>query len=140
MLENRSFDNLFGWLYDPDNQPPFNRTPPGNFAGVSGKDLSNPRVNGTMVPVGKGTDQTAPCPDPGEPFQDVYAQIYGQKTPLDANTAIKEPPPPCNMQGFLYNYVLKNVGNEGHADSIMNCFTPATVPVISSLAYNYGLC
>jgi phospholipase C len=140
MLENRSFDNLFGWLYDPANEPPFNRTAPGYFAGVYGKDLSNPRPNGTMVPVGKGADPTAPYPDPGEPFQDVYAQIYGQKATLFANAVTKEPPRPCNMQGFLYNYALKNVGNEDHADTIMNCFTPSTVPVISSLAYHYGLC
>lgn len=140
MLENRSFDNLFGWLYDPANEPPFNQIPPENFAGVYGKNLSNPRPNGTVVPVGKGADPTAPFPDPGEPFQDVYAQIYGQKTTLYANAVIKEPPRTCNMQGFLYNYALRKQGNEGNADIIMNCFIPSTIPVISSLAYHYGLC
>jgi phospholipase C len=65
MLENRSFDNLLGWLYDPANQAPFDREPPGNFAGVYGKKLSNPRFEGSNVPVGKGTDVTAPYPDPG---------------------------------------------------------------------------
>ena len=43
MLENRSFDNVLGWLYDPqNNQPPFNKQPPKNFEGVYGKNLSNP--------------------------------------------------------------------------------------------------
>lgn len=28
MLENRSFDNVLGWLYDPANPAPFNRVPP----------------------------------------------------------------------------------------------------------------
>jgi phospholipase C len=28
MMENRSFDNVFGWLYDPANPVPFNREPP----------------------------------------------------------------------------------------------------------------
>ena len=140
MLENRSFDNLLGWLYDPANQAPFDREPPGNFAGVYGKNLSNPRLDGSNVPVGKGTDVTAPYPDPGEPFQDVYAQIYGQKTTQYANAVTKEPPRPCNMQGFLYNYSLKNQSNPANADIIMNCFTPARIPVLSSLAHYYGLC
>ncbi len=27
MMENRSFDNMLGWLYDPDNPPPYNHKP-----------------------------------------------------------------------------------------------------------------
>jgi hypothetical protein len=43
MLENRSFDNMLGWLYDPNNAPPFDKAPGGQtFNGVSGKDLSSP--------------------------------------------------------------------------------------------------
>jgi phospholipase C len=139
MLENRSFDNLLGWLYDPGNPAPFPKAPPANFAGVSGKSLSNPRLNGASVPVGKGKNVTAPFPDPGEPFEDVYAQIYGQKTTVPANE-VPQPTMPPNMLGFVYNYTLKNAGNLANADTIMNCFTPDLVPVISSLALNYGLC
>jgi phospholipase C len=140
MLENRSFDNLLGWLYDPANPAPFNQVPPANFEGVYGKDLSNPTTGGQIIRVGKGTDVTAPFPDPGEPFQDVYAQVYGQKTTLFANAVTSEPYRPCNMQGFVYNYELKNPGNLQNAPIIMNCFTPANVPVISSLALYYGVC
>lgn len=140
MLENRSFDNLLGWLYDPSNPAPFNQSPPSNFEGVYGKDLSNPATGGQVVRVGKGTDVTAPFPDPGEPFQDVYAQIYGQKQTLYAKDVPIQPTDPCNMKGFVYNYELKNAGNLPNAGTIMNCFTPATVPVLSSLAHYYGLC
>lgn len=140
MLENRSFDNLLGWLYDPANAAPFNQMPPGNFEGVYGTTLSNPISDGQTIPVGKGNDVTAPFPDPGEAFQDVYAQIYGQKTTLYANAVTSEPARDCTMQGFVYNYVLKNPGNLGNVPIIMNGFTPAVVPVISSLAYYYGLC
>jgi phospholipase C len=140
MLENRSFDNLLGWLYDPANPAPFNQVPPANFEGVYGKDLSNPTTDGQIIRVGKCTDVTAPFPDPGEPFQDVYAQIYGQKNTVAANAVTSEPPRPCNMQGFVYNYELKNQGNLQNAPIIMNCFTPSTVPVISSLALYYGVC
>jgi phospholipase C len=140
MLENRSFDNLLGWLYDPANPAPFNRVPPGNFEGVYGKPLSNLTPTGQPVAVGKGDDPTAPFPDPGETFQEVYAQIFGQKTVLASNAVVKEPPRPCNMGGFVYNYALKNANNPGNAATIMNGFTPATVPVVSSLAHYYGVC
>lgn len=140
MLENRSFDNLLGWLYDPANPAPFNQAPPPNFEGVSGKNLSNPTTDGRAIPVGKGANPTAPYPDPGESYQDVYAQIYGQKQTLYAKDVPLDQPTPCNMQGFVYNYELKNQDNLANAPTIMNCFTPATVPVVSSLAYYYGVC
>jgi phospholipase C len=140
MLENRSFDNLLGWLYDPANPAPFNQPPPANFEGLYGKNLSNPTSDGRTIPAGKGTDLTAPNPDPGEPYQDVYAQIYGQKQTLYAKDVPPVPPTPCNMQGFVYNYELKNASNLANAATIMNCFTPASVPVLCSLAYYYGLC
>ena len=46
MLENRSFDNVFGWLYDPGNPPPFNIESPPNFEGVYDKKLTNPERKG----------------------------------------------------------------------------------------------
>lgn len=75
MLENRSFDNVLGWLYDPGNPSPFNREPPTNFEGLYGKNLSNVGPNG-VVTVAKGQTPTDPFPDPGEPYEDVYEQLY----------------------------------------------------------------
>src|SRR5271163_3942584 len=78
MLENRSFDNVFGWLYDPRNAPPFDQVPRGQtFNGVSGKNLSNPAGSEQpAVPVGWTVDTTNPFPDPGEDYQQVYGQLY----------------------------------------------------------------
>ena len=67
MLENRSFDNMLGWLYDPDNRPPFDKVPRSQtFEGLSGKGLSNPippyaldAERGT-VPVGKASTPNMP--------------------------------------------------------------------------------
>jgi len=140
MLENRSFDNLLGWLYDPANPAPFNRTPPTNFEGVYNKNLSNSTTKGKKIPVGKGSDPTNPFPDPGEAFEDVCEQIYGEKMPPAANGTKLALPAVCNMQGFESNYETKNLGNPGNAEMIMNGFTPAVVPVLSSLAYYYGVC
>jgi phospholipase C len=140
MLENRSFDNALGWLYDPANPAPFNRVPPANFEGLYGRALSNPKPDGTTVPAGKGSVLTDPNPDPGEPYADVYCQIYGQRT---APTPIPSPPTqPCNMQGFVCNYAAQAQVIAQRVDPaiIMNCFTPASLPVLSSLAYYYGVC
>ena len=74
MLENRSFDNILGWLYDGKNAPPFNQVPTGQtFDGVSGKNLTNPWDKtgpqiAVQVPVGATTDPTNPYPDPGEVY------------------------------------------------------------------------
>jgi phospholipase C len=76
MLENRSFDNVLGWLYVPDNDPPFDKVPRGQtFEGVSGKDLSNPRPGGGVARVGKNTVMTDPYTDINEPKYTVYEQI-----------------------------------------------------------------
>ncbi len=135
MLENRSFDNVLGWLYDPAHPAPFNIEPPPNFEGVYGKQLSNPGPRG-VVPVAKGQTPTDPYPDPGEPYEDVYEQLYGV-----AAVALKDTPPPpltpAVMKGFVSNYARRNGQNP---EIIMNCFTPSTLPVLSSLAHYYGVC
>lgn len=70
MLENRSFHNLLGWLYDPANDAPFHVVPPG-FEGLYGKNLSNRMPDGRIVRTGKTNDARTAQPNPGEPFEDV---------------------------------------------------------------------
>src|SRR4030065_2937024 len=84
MLENRSFDSMVGWLYDPANAPPFDKVPPGqSFNGLSGKDLSNPipaDARGSehrVLPGGRGADSTHPNPDPGEDYPHAHTPLYG---------------------------------------------------------------
>ncbi|MDT7542832.1 MAG: phospholipase [Acidobacteriota bacterium] len=147
MLENRSFDNVLGWLYDPANQSPFDRAPRGqSFEGVSGKDLSNPRPDGGINRVGRGSSYTDPFPDPFEPYAQVFAQMYNRNPPPVPVPATTESP---DMQGFVINYAAaideaskSEVGGGGAVDPgiIMNCFTPAQLPVISGLANAYAVC
>jgi phospholipase C len=134
MLENRSFDNVLGWLYDPANPAPFNREPPENFEGLYGKSLSNPGPRGSVL-AGKGHTPTDPYPDPGEPYEEVYEQLYD----VPATSLDKTPPPlaSATMQGFVNNYARQKSQNP---EIIMNCFTPATLPVLSTLALNYCVC
>jgi phospholipase C len=65
MMENRSFDNILGRLY-PDDP---------NFNGVK-DSMSNPRPDGELAYVYAGTDMTAPFPDPNEPYNYVYMQLF----------------------------------------------------------------
>src|SRR3712207_753278 len=82
LLENRSFDNLLGYLYEP------NQVPRGQiFEGVAGKALSNPipdyadQADRRVVPVAKGYVMDNPNPDPGEEYPHVNTQLYGTVLP-----------------------------------------------------------
>ncbi len=146
MMENRSFDNVLGRLY-PDNP---------NFNGV--KDtMSNPRPGGELAYVSAGTDMTAPFPDPNEPYNHVYMQMFNPTCP----PGVPPCPPPCpipltdatpDMQGFVNDYVnaLSQANSEAEKHGrppvdvdpaiIMSCFAPTSLPVINGLAKAYAVC
>ena len=140
MMENRSFDNLLGWLYDPENDPPYDKVPP-NFEGLSGKKLSNRATDGRVVPAGRSDNPRGPQPNPGEPYEDVYSQVYD--VPLVAAKEVPPAPPEApDMQGFIRNYAAqKEVAEDPKIDpaTIMDSLTPKTVPVLSALAHNYAV-
>lgn len=162
MLENRSFDNMLGWLFDPENPPPFDKVPRGQtFEGVSGKNLSNPippyaRDAGRgSVPVSKATRITNPNPDPGEEYFHVNTQLFGTVLP-DANRHApydRKPynlpsllPDPAPMNGFVTDFIntfplwRQREPEYDEYKIIMECFTPQDMPVISALAHNYAVC
>src|SRR3954453_18482550 len=103
MLENRSFDNVLGWLYDPQNQPPFDKVPPGQtFEGLAGVTLTNP-YNGKNYPPGHGTNMVDPYPDPNDEYERVYMQMYNPD-PFKQPNPIPDPAGTPNMQGFVNDY------------------------------------
>src|SRR5436305_1600082 len=65
MLENRSFDNMLGYLYGPGQVPRGQ-----SFEGLAGKNLSNPippdadQARRRVVSVTPGTVMDHPSPDP----------------------------------------------------------------------------
>jgi phospholipase C len=144
MLENRSFDHMLGWLYSESG----NTSPLGHpFEGLTGRE-SNPDSSGKAVPVFRITAQTPnayfmPGADPGEGYKATNSQLFG------SNTAPASPPAASN-QGFVadFAYTLswepkqrpKEVVPGTVASSIMGCFSPEMLPVLSGLAKGYAIC
>ncbi|HVI47923.1 MAG TPA: alkaline phosphatase family protein [Chitinophaga sp.] len=134
MLENRSLDNLLGWLYAANqNKPPLNLI-----------DVQNPAVyhglTGNEYNVGKDGERhyinvpppgnlTIPPFDPHEVFKHVHIQCY---TSQDGKSVGNKP----EMGGFYQDY-------ESMLDSpedIMLAFTPDELPVLNGLARNFAVC
>ena len=157
MYENRSFDNLLGWLYE-DGPPPRGQS----FEGLN-RGLWNPlnnidsdgipfieqvfvRKNGEPPPGRKPGPKTPikytyPNPDPGEGFRTTNHQLFGSY-----NVALLYPPRPTN-QGFVNDYHDANLFSaytygETPTDprEIMITYPPEQVPVLSTLAKSFAVC
>ena len=160
MLENRSFDNMLGYLYSPAELPPGEY-----FEGVIGKNLSNP-INVSpgdtvysrdSVHVYPDTVMTNPSPDPGEEYPHVNTQLFSTIIP-DSNKYrhVLQMDPPYNqpspvpdtaaMKGFVTDYIyyfklfFGRYPRDDEFEIIMGCFPPAAVPVISTLAREFAVC
>lgn len=154
MGENRSFDNLLGWLYTPDTLPDG-----ATFDGLAFGEYSNTAPDGTVVPVhvyDGPTDQImrAPDPDPGEEYPHVNTQLFGIVDPPDnASVEVGDMAAPYNapspgqkpkMDGFLRDYIINyerlKKGKQPtivEAKHIMGSFAPEMMPVLSTLAKNF---
>jgi phospholipase C len=141
MMENRSFDNLLGWLYDNESNPPALNIPPQpspTFEGLKPNTYFN-ELNGSRVYVSRpptawppaNNPNVVPTPDPHEEFQYVTVQLFGKASPASGAMA--------DMSGFLLDYSAPNAGG-ANAAQIMQTFGPAEANVINSLARNFAVC
>jgi phospholipase C len=154
LFENRSFDNLLGRLYEPGEVP--------SFEGVVGKDLSNPipewaedGADRGQVPYGIAQDMNTPDPDPGEEYQHLNTQLFGIIDPpgnrgvLAENMAAPynapaDPGRTPTMDGFVTDYISAFTAEMGRQPTydeyaqIMTGYTPAQMPVISTLARGFA--
>jgi len=154
MMENRSFDNLLGYLYENDRPARFLGRGEPTFRGVAGSPgLANPDAGDPprFVPVGKAPwatpeDMCHPCPDPGEFYAPhVNRQLYGSDAvPADISLL----PDPAPMSGFVQDYIRAIKSQElwdgvepsyDHFRVIMNCFTPEAAPVVNRLAREFAV-
>jgi len=143
MLENRSFDQMLGFLYESNgNKSPANQP----FEGLTGNE-SNPDDTGRDVRVYK-IDRNAPHPylmpgaDPGEGFYNTNYQLFSTDDP--ASGAV-----PTN-KGFVLNFkaaIASDLANNyqdtlpgTEPDEIMGMYTPEMLPVMSALANGFAVC
>lgn len=130
MLENRSFDSMLGMLYASD----------ATFDGLTGieqnlwhkPDGSTQALQVWKSPELTPADATIPDPDPGELFTDIQMQLQGLN------------PGAAPMGGFVDNYMRQKPANPGidpapDPGAVMHYFTPDQVPVISTLAREFGV-
>ena len=127
MLENRSFDCLLGKLYPPS----------ADFDGLTGTEFNTDTLHNVIaVWNSSDTDETTmsiPTLDPGELFEDINMQLFGTANPAN-------PAPSASMSGFASNYERQATGTEQYdPKSAMHYFSPEQVPVISTLARQFGV-
>ncbi|HEU4757839.1 MAG TPA: alkaline phosphatase family protein [Agromyces sp.] len=154
MGENRSFDNLLGWLYDADTVPDG-----ATFDGLAFGEYANTAPDGESIPVHVYTGATdvimsRPHPDPGEEYPHVNTQLFGTISPESNATArVDDMQAPYNapdagaaptMGGFVVDYanhVEHEVHHAGRRDihQIMGAFSPEMLPVLSTLAKGFAV-
>lgn len=156
MGENRSFDNMLGWLYTRDNLPDGE-----TFDGLAFGDYSNVSPTGDIIPAHMyegPTDEVMgrPNPDPGEEFPHVNTQLFGTVSPAaNATSQVGNMAAPFNapapgaeptMSGFVQdywnNFQRLRHGQEPTLDElrhIMGGFSPQQLPVLSTLAREFAV-
>jgi phospholipase C len=143
MLENRSFDQMLGFLYtDAGNLSPAGQP----FDGLTGNEW-NPDDQGRQIGVYRiqASDPhpyLMPGADPGEGFFNTNYQLFSTDDPAPGAV-------PTN-QGFVLNFkaaIASDLANNyqdtlpgTQASQIMGMYTPELLPVLSGLASGYAVC
>jgi phospholipase C len=159
VFENRSFDNLLGHLYTPEEQP--------DFEGVIGKALKNP-VPAWAPPIppseegpepgyvyyGTAPGLDVPNPDPGEEYQHTNTQLFNILAPenrgkrahdMPSTNAPDQPDQVPGMDGFVTDYISNCLALDealpefAEYRQIMQGHTPDQVPVLSALARGFAV-
>ncbi|PKO71270.1 MAG: hypothetical protein CVU23_06085, partial [Betaproteobacteria bacterium HGW-Betaproteobacteria-17] len=138
MLENRSLDNVLGWLYEKDR--PAHIIPDGSCPHFDGlhTDLFNRDAKGRKHHVIRGTGgrHWVPRFDPDEEFQFVTNQLFETQSEHDKPADVG----PCQgaeptMGGFYQDYARWYRNNS----EIMMSYTPEDLPVLNGLARKYAV-
>src|SRR3974390_3409864 len=132
MLENRSFDHLFGF---------FKTTNP-KVAGLDGTEFDQRDPNAPDDPkimVRRASTFVMPF-DPAHEYYDVQVQLYGpmKGTAPDLPPIANLPTDPAPMTGFVANAVHA-VDFSGDERLVMDCFQQDQLPVLSALAAEFTL-
>ena len=123
MLENRSFDHVFGFM----------RSATYPIDGLTGNESNplDPHHPSAEIKVSASAESILAL-DPGHRLSDVNIQLYARP----------EGPPgsvPPN-RGFILDYGQEPGVTPADAPTIMRCFAPAKLPVITRLAREFAIC
>lgn len=147
VLENRSFDHLLGFLNHPDP----------SFDGLRGTgQYTNPGLHGESVPASPDAKTVLPI-DPDHSHDAVMDQLgigRGRDRPQPTNqgfvasyerkgrgTAVNSHSGPLGQLVDLFHRVSHpGAAIKGRGPLIMSCHTPESVPVLSTLALEFGVC
>ena len=132
MLENRSFDHLFGFLKTANPQ----------IAGLTGSEFNQKDPNSAgdpPIPVQRASSFVMTF-DPAHEFYDVQVQLYGPLPGTDPSLPplANVPTDPAPMTGFVAN-ATHAVDFSGDEKLVMDCFQPDQLPVLSALAGEFAL-
>ena len=161
MFENRSFDNVLGYLPDANATSWLQQS----INGVAGKSLSNPIPSYAVdagfgfVPVSPANSLQTPLVDPGEEYGSINVALFNQFNPpanknVTAEGDFAAPynlpdggayfPPPLNGWVSMYIWTLVAAGyaapSYAQYSTIMKCFPPNQLPAINLLARSFGVC
>src|SRR6266446_3367746 len=124
MLENRSFDHMLG----------FTRRADYDVEGLSGNESNplDPAVAGSpRVQVTQDAGYVLGI-DPGHQVPDVNVQLFGR--------ASGPPPIGAMNEGFILSYSQQKGVTPALAATIMRCFDPPMLPVLTTLAKEFAVC
>jgi phospholipase C len=142
-LENRSFDQMLGFLYTDQG----NKSPSGQaYEGLSGNefnlDASKKAVKVFKITPDMQNAYFMPGCDPGEDYFQVNQQLFGAADPPS--------PPVATNKGFLVNFATNLPARKANPrfgalpgtvpNNIMGAFAPETLPVLSGLARGFAVC
>ncbi|MEH6535772.1 MAG: alkaline phosphatase family protein [Psychroserpens sp.] len=137
MLENRSLDQLLGWLYDEKN-PPLVNIPPQDkdkkptYNGLKENTYYNLDEDCNKHYVIKGVDNmNVPIHDPHEKYSHVNKQLFDTEDNQSCDTK-------ATMRGFYKDFATYH-DNDDHVDQIMQTYTPEDLPVLNGLAKAFAV-
>ncbi|HEX3463550.1 MAG TPA: alkaline phosphatase family protein [Candidatus Elarobacter sp.] len=142
MLENRSFDQMLGFLYETSGNVSLANQP---YDGLTGNE-SNPDDTGRTWKVFKidPAQHTyfMPGADPGEGYHNTNYQLFRTDTPTPGQTATND--------GFVMNFkaaIASDLAKHYQdslpgtvASDIMGMYPPEAVPIMSALAKGFAVC
>ena len=143
MLENRSFDQMLGFLYaDRNNVALAGQAFDGLTGGEWNPDDSGRQVTVYRIQASDPHPYFMPGADPGEGFLNTNYQLFSTDDPAPDAVAVNN--------GFVVNFksAIASDLSKGYQDTlpgtvesdIMGMYTPELLPVLSGLARGYAVC